>query len=51
MLTLQDIKDHIIAEYDELSLLDRLDIDMEALVNILTDYIAYRYEEFESEFN
>jgi hypothetical protein len=43
----QDLKDKIIAEFDEASLLDFLGIDMEMLVDLLEEEINERQEQFE----
>lgn len=48
-LTLRDVCDKLL-EVDEISLLERLDISSEELVERFLDKIEDRYEEFEREF-
>ena len=44
---MHDLKDKIIAEFDEASLLDFLGIDMEMLVDLLEEEINEQQERFE----
>lgn len=49
-MTLEDIKEHIVAKMDETTLLDFLDIGIEELVDILEEQIIEREEDFRHTF-
>ena len=44
MLTLNDLKDALIRDYDECDLLDVLEIDSQMIVNAFSDAIAERFD-------
>ena len=49
MLTLQEIKERLIAEYDEVTLLEILDISSEDLVEVFDEKIQARYDKLNRE--
>ena len=49
MLTLDELKERLCAEYDEVSLIEILGVTSEELVEAFEDKIKARYEELEKE--
>jgi hypothetical protein len=49
-MTLEELKEKIVQNYDEVSLIEKLGISMELLVECLSDYIEENYDDFNEEF-
>lgn len=49
-MTLEELKEKIIQTYDEISLIEKLGLSMELLVECLSDHIEEHYEDFAEDF-